>query len=83
LNWFKQLSEHCKIEKIDYKSLEKIYTKNEEVRAMLIKALEKERKQLVRKGKIEEKREIAKKMLMEGLEIVFITKITGLTETEI
>ena len=50
---------------------------------MLIKALEKERKQLVRKGKIEEKREIAKKMLMEGLEIVFITKITGLTETEI
>ena len=83
LNWFKQLSEHGKIERIDYKSLEKIYTKNEEVRAMLIKALEKERKQLVRKGKIEEKREIAKKMLMEGLEIVFITKITGLTETEI
>jgi predicted transposase/invertase (TIGR01784 family) len=95
LNWFKQLSEHGKIERVDYKSLEKIYTKNEEVQAMLIKALEKERKQLVQKGKIEgkvegklegkieERREIAKKMLMEGLEIVFITKITGLTETEI
>ena len=50
---------------------------------MLIKALEKERKQLVRKGKIEEKCEIARKMLMEGLEIVFISKITGLSEKEI
>ena len=54
---------------------------------MLITALEKERKQLVQKGKIEgkieEKHEIAKKMLMEGLEIVFIARITGLSEQEI
>lgn len=83
LNWFKQLSEHGKIEKVDYKSLEKIYTNNEEVRAMLITALEKERKQLIQKGKIEEKHEVAKKMLMEGFEIVFITRITGLSEQEI
>jgi predicted transposase YdaD len=34
-------------------------------------------------GKIEKKREIAKKMLMEGLEIVFIARITGLSEQEI
>ena len=67
--------------------MEKIYTKNEEVRAMLIKALEKERRQLVPtgkiEGKIEERREIVKKILKEGLEIIFISKITGLSEKEI
>lgn len=35
------------------------------------------------KGKIEGKHEIAKRMLAEGLQIVFIARITGLSEQEI
>ncbi len=50
LNWFKQLSEHGGIEKVDYKSLEKIYSNREEVKAMLITALEKEKKRSIKKG---------------------------------
>ncbi len=34
-------------------------------------------------GKIEERHEIARKMLIEGLEIVFIARITGLSEKQI
>jgi len=83
LNWFKQLSEHGRIEKVDYKSLEKIYTNKEEVRSMLINALEKERKEIFKKGKIEGKIEAAKNLLAEGLSISFIAKVTGLSEAEI
>jgi predicted transposase/invertase (TIGR01784 family) len=87
LNWFKQLSEHGKIEKVDYKSLEKIYTNKEEVRSMLIKALEKERKEIFKKGKIEGKIEgkveAAKNLLAEGLSVSFISKVTGFSEAEI
>lgn len=83
LNWFKQLSEHGRIEPVDYKSLEQIYITREEVRSMLISALEKERKAIFKKGKIEGKIEIARRMLADGLEVSFITKITGLSEGEI
>ena len=50
LNWFKQLSEHRRIDKADYKELERIYKNEEEVQEMLITALEKERKELYNKG---------------------------------
>jgi hypothetical protein len=42
LNWFKQLSEHDRIERMDYNELEQIYKSGKEVKAMLITALEKE-----------------------------------------
>ena len=83
LNWFKKLSEHGRIEQVDYKSLEKIYTNKEEVSSMLIKALEKEKKEILKKGKIEGKIEDAKNLLAEGLSIAFILKVTGLSEAEI
>jgi hypothetical protein len=62
---------------------------------MLIKALEKERKEIFKrgkiegiiegeiKGKIEGKIEDAKNLLAEGLSIAFISKVTGLSEAEI
>jgi len=40
-------------------------------------------KEGIKKGIKEGKREIAKKMLMEGLDPKLIIKITGLTETEV
>lgn len=83
LNWFKQLSEHGRIDSVDYKSLEKIYSNREEVKEMLIASLEKEKKAIFQKGKEERNIEIAKKMIREGLEIAFISKITGLSEEEI
>ena len=83
LNWFKQLSEHGRIEQTDYKSLEKIYTTKEEVQAMLIKTLEKERKDTFQKGKIEGKIEASKNLLAEGLSVSFIFKVTGVSEEKI
>lgn len=84
LNWFKQLAEHGRVDKDDYKSLEKIYLTKEEVRAMLITALEKEKKETfergIEKGQLREKIVIAKNMLSEGMSISFISKMTGLSE---
>jgi predicted transposase/invertase (TIGR01784 family) len=58
---------------------------------MLIKSLEKEKKEIFKKGKIEGriegkiegKIEDAKNMLARGLSISFISKVTGLSEAEI
>ena len=54
---------------------------------MLIKALEQEKKEIFKKGKIEGKMEgkieDAVNLLAEGLSIAFISKVTGLSESEI
>lgn len=95
LNWFKHLSEHGRIEKEDYETLEKVYTTREEVQSMLIKALQREKKEIFQKGKregriegklegkLEAKIEAAKNLLAEGLSIEFIARVTGLPEAEI
>ena len=57
LNWFKQLALHGRIASEDYESLETIYRNEEEVRTMLITALEKEKQQIYHNGHIEGKRE--------------------------
>ena len=43
LNWFRQLAFHGRIESDDYESLESIYQNEEEVKTMLVTALERER----------------------------------------
>ena len=84
LNWFKQLSEHQKIDQSDYEKLEHVYKNAEEVNTMLITALKKERKQLIDLGKeqgIEQgKIEDAIKMLTKGMSVSFICEITGFSE---
>lgn len=50
LNWFKQLAENRKIESSDYHELERVYKNTGEVKEMLIKALERERSEIYRKG---------------------------------
>ncbi len=57
LNWFKQLALHGRIAARDYESLETIYQDEEEVRTMLITALEKEKQQIYHNGRVEGKRE--------------------------
>jgi len=91
LNWLLQLSEHGRIDKVDYQSLERIYKDKEEVREMLITAIEKQKQEFYKKGLVDgmeqgiekSKITIAKKMLHRGLEIPFILQITGLPEEEV
>ena len=55
LNWLKQLAVHGRIDQSDYDALETVYRTKEEVKTMLITALEREREQTYQKGKIEGK----------------------------
>ena len=50
LNWFRQLAFHGRIESDDYESLESIYRTEEEVKTMLVTALEKERQRFFQNG---------------------------------
>ena len=99
LNWFKQLASHGRLESEDYESLESIYRTEEEVKTMLVTALEQERERFFQnglregkqeglregeqKGRIEEKIETAKAMLAKGMEITLISEITNLPETQL
>ena len=99
LNWFRQLAFHGRIESDDYQSLESIYQDEEEVKTMLVTALERERQRFFQnglregkqegllegeqKGRIEEKIETAKAMLAKGMEITLISEITNLSETQL
>ena len=95
LNWFKQLATYGRIDSSDYQSLEQVYRTQEEVRTVLVTALEKERKDIFEKGKIEGKTEgkmegkmegkveVAKGMLSKGLEVSLISEITALSEAQI
>ena len=50
LNWFKQLAFHGRLESDDYEPLESIYRTEEEVKTMLVTALEREREQIFQNG---------------------------------
>ncbi len=87
LNWFRQLAFHGRIESSDYESLEYIYRTEEEVKTMLVTALEKERERFfqngLREGKQEGRIETAKAMLAKGMEITLISEITNLPEAQL
>ena len=95
LNWFRQLAFHGRIESSDYESLEYIYRTEEEVKTMLVTALEKERERFFQnglregkqEGRIEGKQEgrieTAKAMLAKGMEITLISEITNLPEAQL
>ena len=99
LNWFRQLAFHGRIESEDYESLESIYRTEEEVKTMLVTALERERQQIFQnglregeqkgkqegrqEGRIEEKIETAKAMLAKGMEMTLISEITNLPEAQL
>ena len=83
LNWFKQLSRHGRIKETDYEALEDHLYQNEEEVAMLVEEIRKEKKQLYQQGKLEGKLEDASAMLLNGLSLPLIVKITGLSREEI
>ena len=95
LNWFRQLAFHGRIESEDYQSLESIYRTEEEVKTMLVTALERERQRFFQnglregeqKGRIEGEQkgriETAKAMIAKGMEITLISEITNLPEAQL
>ena len=95
LNWFKQLAFHGRFESEDYESLESIYRTEEEVKTMLVTALEKERERFFQNGLREGKQEgllegeqkgrieTAKVMLAKGMEMTLISEITNLPEAQL
>ena len=67
LNWFRQLASHGRIESEDYQSLEHIYQNEEEVKTMLVTALQKDREQMFQNGLREGKQEGLLEGKQEGL----------------
>ena len=67
LNWFRQLAFHGRLESSDYESLEYIYRTEEEVKTMLVTALEKERERFFQNGLREGKQEGLLEGKQEGL----------------
>ena len=67
LNWFRQLAFHGRIEPEDYESLESIYRNEEEVKTMLVTALERERERFFQNGLLEGKQEGLLEGKQEGL----------------
>ena len=66
LNWFRQLAFHGRLESEDYESLESIYRTEEEVKTMLVTALEKERERFFQNGLREGRQEGKQEGLLEG-----------------
>ena len=66
LNWFKQLAFHGRLESDDYESLESIYRTEEEVKTMLVTALEREREQIFQNGLREGEQKGKQEGLREG-----------------
>ncbi len=67
LNWFRQLAFHGRLESEDYQSLESIYRNEEEVKTMLVAALERERQRFFQNGLREGKQEGLREGKQEGL----------------
>ncbi len=66
LNWFRQLAFHGRLESDDYQSLESIYRTEEEVKTMLVTALEKERERFFQNGLREGEQKGKQEGLLEG-----------------
>ena len=66
LNWFKQLAFHGRLESEDYQSLEYIYQNEEEVKTMLVTALERERERFFQNGLREGEQKGKQEGLLEG-----------------
>lgn len=90
LNWFLQLREHGRIASQDYEKLERVYANKEEVKEMLITAVQKEKQTIFDEGKREGKKEgkregkklgkieVARVLFSLGQDIDFIQRATSL-----
>ncbi|MEZ4860832.1 MAG: hypothetical protein R3C14_05970 [Caldilineaceae bacterium] len=91
INWFSQLAAHGRLDKADFAQIEEQDLTREEVKSMLVKALERER-EIVRQegidigkkeGIVERNRQIAQSMVANGFTLPTIAALLALPEPEV
>ena len=95
VNWFRQLAAHGRMGSTDFAAIEEQYLTREEVKSMLVKALEREREMIFDSGKkegidigkkegIEERdRQIAQAMVANGFALPTIAQLLALSPPEV
>jgi predicted transposase/invertase (TIGR01784 family) len=91
INWFRQLSAHGRLPQSDFAQIEEQDLTREEVKSMLIKALEREREIIrqegidigVKKGIEERNRQIARAMIANGFALPTIAHLLNLPPAEV
>ena len=82
VNWFRQLAAHGRLKSTDFAQIEEQYLTREEVKSMLVKALERERESFRQEGKkegIEERnRQVAQSMVANGFALPTIAQLLDL-----
>jgi hypothetical protein len=95
INWFRQLAAHGRLKQTDFAQIEAQDLSREEVKSMLLKALEREREAVreegkkegidigVKKGIEERNRQIAHVMVANGFALPTIAHLLGLLPAEV
>jgi len=87
VNWFRQLATHGRLNSADFVAIEEQYLTREEVKSMLVKALEREREMIFDSGKkegiTERNRQIAQAMVANGLPLPTIAALLVLSLPEV
>lgn len=87
LNWFEQLAIRGYRPLSDYESVERKFETIEEVKSMLMTAIERDREQMLKTGKVEGKKEqqvlSAQRMIAKGYSLPTIAELLALSEEEV
>lgn len=83
LNWLKQLALYGRIDEEKYGSLTKVIRSKEEVKSMLLTAIEREKKQIREEGGNLRAQQIALAMIAQGFAPQQIADLTGLTIAQV
>jgi len=87
INWFRQLSAHGRLPQHDFAEIEAQDLTREEVKSMLIKALEREREQIfdsgMKRGIEKRNQQIAQAMVADGFAVPTIAHLLGLPLAEV
>ena len=82
VNWFRQLAAHGRLKSTDFAQIEEQYLTREEVKSMLVKALERERESFRQEGKkegiAERNRQVAQSMVANGFALPTIAQLLDL-----
>lgn len=79
INWFRQLVAHGRLKSADFAQIEEQDLTREEVKSMLIKALERERETIRQEGIEERNRQIAQAMVANGFPLPTIATLLNLS----
>jgi hypothetical protein len=87
INWFRQLAAYGRLSEADFAQIEEQDLTREEVKSMLVKALEQEREMIFDSGKqegiAERNRQIAQAMVVNGFPLPTIAMLLALSLAEV